>query len=74
MKVHISKIEATVTSEKTRVRPQRVEIPMDAYGNEKPTRAKPWGGYVSTWCYGDSYDQKKSPTSKPGNAKVSKGK
>lgn len=74
MKVQISKTEATVVTEKTRVRPQRPQTPMDNYGNTKPTRQQPWGGYVSTWCYGDSYDTTKSPTSKPGNAKVSKGK
>ena len=74
MKVQISKTEATVVTEKSRVRPQRTETPMDTYGNERPTRTKPWGGFVGTWCWSDSYDTKKSPTSKPGNAKVVKGK
>ena len=74
MKVQISKTEATVVTEKSRVRPQRTETPMDAYGNPRPTRTQPWGGFVGTWCWSGSYDQKKSPTSKRGNAKVSKGK
>jgi len=71
----ISKTEATIVSRKSPVcGPQRTETPMDAYGNPRPTRTEPWGGFVGTWCWSDSYDQKKSPASKPGNAKVSKGK
>ena len=50
MKVQISKTEATVVTEKSRVRPQRTETPMDAYGNPRPTRTQPWGGFVGTWC------------------------
>jgi hypothetical protein len=45
---------------------------MDTYGNPKATRQMPYGAFVGTYCFGDSYDQKKSPTSKPGNAKVGK--
>ena len=74
MKVQISKTEATVYTEKMATRAQRPQTPMDTYGNPKPTRTQPWGGFIGTYCFGDSYDQKKSPTSKPGNAKVVKGK
>lgn len=72
MKVQISKIEASVYTEKMATRAQRPQTPMDTYGNPKPTRKEPWGGFIGTYCFGDSYDQKKSPTSKPGNAKAGK--
>ena len=74
MKVQISKIESTTVTEKMSTRAQRPQTPMDTYGNPKATRQMPYGAFVGTYCFGDSYDQKKSPTSNPGNAKVSKGK
>jgi hypothetical protein len=40
----------------------------DTYGMGKPTRTNPVGGFMAMHCYSGSSDQKKSPTSKPGNA------
>ena len=40
----------------------------DTYGMGKPTRTNPVGGFIAMHCYSGSPDQKKSPTSKPGNA------
>lgn len=40
----------------------------DTYGMGKPTRTNPVGGFIAMHCYSGSSDQKKSPTSKPGNA------
>jgi hypothetical protein len=39
----------------------------DTYGRGKPTRTNPMG-FMGMQCFSDSPDQKKSPTSKPGNA------
>ena len=39
----------------------------DTYGRGKPTRTNPMG-FMSMQCFSGSPDQKKSPTSKPGNA------
>lgn len=72
MKVQVSKIESYTVTEKMSTRAQRPQTPMDTYGNPKATRQMPYGAFVGTYCFGDSYDQKKSPTSKPGNAKVGK--
>jgi hypothetical protein len=39
----------------------------DTYGRGKPTRTNPMG-FMGMQCFSGSPDQKKSPTSKPGNA------
>jgi len=39
----------------------------DTFGRGKPTRTNPMG-FMSMQCFSGSADQKKSPTSKPGNA------
>lgn len=39
----------------------------DTYGMGKPTRTNPMG-FMGMQCFSGSPDQRKSPTSKPGNA------
>lgn len=49
-------------------KPTRQASVADTYGMGKPTRTNPAGGFLAMHCYSGSPDQKKSPTSKPGNA------
>lgn len=71
MKVKIKKTEIYATPMNTgsagkAIRPTSIA---DSYGMGRPTRTNPVGGYMAMQCFGASDNQKKSPTSKPGNGR-----
>ena len=69
MKMTISKSETTVMAmDRAVAKPTRQASISDTYGLGKPTRTNPIGGFMAMQCFSGSPDQKKSPTSKPGNA------
>lgn len=67
------KISITTIKPKSEGKPVRKQTPSDVYGRGQANHWQPGqipaGGFRSTFCFGDSYDPKYSPTSKPGNAK-----
>jgi hypothetical protein len=72
MKLNITKSSTTVmmngNPHKGSVgEPYREASIADSYGRGKPTRTNPMG-FMGMQCFSGSPDQKKSPTSKPGNA------
>jgi len=72
MKINISKSSTTVMmgseiKKGSAGEPYRCASVADTYGAGKPTRTNPMG-FMSMQCFSGSPDQKKSPTSKPGNA------
>jgi hypothetical protein len=69
MKMTYQKSEMYVESEKKDPgEPYRSQAISDTYGMGKPTRTNPVGGFMAMQCFSGSPDQRKSPTSKPGNA------
>lgn len=72
MKINISKSSTTVMMNNNNHKgsagePYRCASVADTYGRGKPTRTNPMG-FMGMQCFSGSPDQKKSPTSKPGNA------
>jgi hypothetical protein len=72
MKINISKSSTTVMMSSEAKKgsagePYRCASVADTYGGGKPTRTNPMG-FMGMQCFSGSPDQKKSPTSKPGNA------
>ena len=72
MKVKLTKTSTTVMMNNNNHKgsagePYRQASIADTYGRGKPTRTNPMG-FMSMQCFSGSPDQKKSPTSKPGNA------
>jgi hypothetical protein len=73
MKLNINKTSTTVMmSDKSEYKGSAGEAYRsasisDTYGRGKPTRTNPMG-FMGMQCFSGSADQKKSPTSKPGNA------
>ena len=74
MKISKTSITAYMKAEeneyagKSAGKPIRTASISDTYGQGKPTRTNPIGGFMAMQCFSGSPDQKKSPTSKPGNA------
>lgn len=68
MKVTYQKSEMAVMIDKAAGKPIRNQSISDTYGMGKPTRTNPIGGFMGMQCFSGSPDQRKSPTSKPGNA------
>jgi hypothetical protein len=73
MKINKTSITAYMAEEKKEYankstgKPMRQATVADTLGQGKPTRTNPMG-FMSMQCFSGSPDQKKSPTSKPGNA------
>lgn len=73
MKINKTSITAYMAAEKKEYANKSTGEPMrqasiaDTFGQGKPTRTNPMG-FMSMQCFSGSPDQKKSPTSKPGNA------